>query len=85
VNAVAVHFSGSVGQPPAGDAAQKLAALYRLADPEQRQQIEATVRAALAQAERAQGQTTLTLRLAAEASEGGTWHTVQFQIVEQDD
>ncbi len=85
VNAVAVHFSGSAGQPPASDAAQKLAALYRLANPEQRKQIEATVRAALAQAELAQLHATLTLRLAADTSEGGTWHTVRFQIVEQDD
>lgn len=85
VKAVAFHFSGSAGQISAADAT-KLAMLYRVADPAQRKQIEAAVRAAVSQAERAQAPAELTLRLAEQVGDSGaTWHTVQFQIVEQED
>jgi hypothetical protein len=87
MKAVAFRFSGWVGQMPAASATKKLMILYRLADPAQRKQIEAAVRAAVAQAQRAHAQAKLTLRLAEQtgSSNATTWHAVQFQIVDEDD
>lgn len=87
VKAVAFRFSGWVGPTPPRNLTKKLTMLYQLSDSVRRKQLEAAVRAAVAQARQARQQARLAVRLAEQTGSGnGTaWQAVQLQIVDQDD
>jgi hypothetical protein len=87
VHAVAVRMSAARGEVAARIARRQSKVIYSIADAAQREWIEQTVREAMAKAQQARAQALLAVRLASavRSDSGGTWSTVQFQIVEPEE